>query len=84
MPSPKVVLCELLPPGRGVTWTPKNKKPEKLRDTLRECEVMVFSSDSDVYITFISHLGSSFQSPANLHEMEGPQALSGMLLHEEV
>ena len=25
--------------GRGITWTPRNRKPEKLRDTLRECEV---------------------------------------------
>lgn len=27
--------------GRGITWVPRNKKPERLRDTLRECEVGV-------------------------------------------
>ena len=25
--------------ARGITWLPSNKKPEKLRDTLKECEV---------------------------------------------
>ena len=25
--------------GRGIVWTPKNRRPEKLRDTLKECEV---------------------------------------------
>ena len=25
--------------SRGVAWTPKNRRPEKLRDQLRECEV---------------------------------------------
>ena len=24
---------------RGVSWTPKNRRPEKMRDTLKECEV---------------------------------------------
>lgn len=24
--------------GRGITWTPRNRRPDKLRDTLRECE----------------------------------------------
>ena len=25
--------------GRDATWTPSNKRPERLRDTLREVEV---------------------------------------------
>lgn len=24
---------------RGISWTPKNRRPEKLRDVLKECEV---------------------------------------------
>ena len=36
------VYCEqrrLWGEDRGVSWTPKNRRPEKLRDTLKECEV---------------------------------------------
>ena len=40
------VYCEqrrLWGEDRGVSWTPKNRRPEKLRDTLKECEVSVLS-----------------------------------------
>jgi len=39
------VYCEqrrLWGEDRGVSWTPKNRRPEKLRDTLKECEVSTF------------------------------------------
>ena len=32
-------VCYFLYQGRGITWTPRNKKPDKLRDNLREYEV---------------------------------------------
>jgi len=41
------VYCEqrrLWGEDRGVSWTPKNRRPEKLRDTLKECEVRNFLS----------------------------------------
>lgn len=38
------VYCEqrrLWGEDRGVSWTPKNRRPEKLRDTLKECEELL-------------------------------------------
>ena len=57
------VYCEqrrLWGEDRGVSWTPKNRRPEKLRDTLKECEVIL--SDQSIPSSFFLHHISMKQS----------------------
>lgn len=74
--------------GRGITWTPRNRKPEKLRDTLRECEVQDISPSNAyhrenkniVYTQFVavdifSTVGATLIIPSHLYEVEEPQTL---------